>query len=241
MDQNKMGLQNVTLSKPYVFFLVRHGQSLHNETNTRGLVIDTPLTDAGRASARDAATFLRSYLSKVGAYFVSDLYRTRETMNAFKGSQEVYVLPCASEVGNVGKNGDCDSSGQIWNKLAQENYSSCNRDIIANSIKCRANWETYLDFYGNQIRGPNMSGARMRCRNTNMLAMAIYILDFKMKMSLDAFMTKNTFVPKSARPQNNPEPPPNGPRPQPENTNTYWFSYGGTKRRKLKRNRTRRR
>jgi broad specificity phosphatase PhoE len=261
MDKRKMGLQNVSLSHPYVFFLVRHGQSEHNETNTMGLEIDTSLTPTGFATADRARDALENYLiknyfkdskpempelfaiDKITGFFVSDLYRTRQTMNSFNKfnfGENVYVLPCASEVGNVGKNGDCDSSGQIWNKLARENYSSCNpalikysRDKTTDDPKCRANWDIYLGFYGNQMRGQtNLLGTRMRCRDTNMLAMAIYILDFKEKMSLDEFIRTGSIVPSGS--------------PLPEkmtNTRTGLFnwSFGGTKRRKLKRKRTRRR
>ena len=262
MDKKKMGLQNVQLNNPHVFYLVRHGQSLHNETKTRGLVIDTPLTPDGEMSANRAATALDTYLKKfyiedpiqktIRGYFVSDLYRTRQTMNAFRGEDfgtDVYVLPCESEVGNVGVNGDCDSSGQIWNKLARENYSDCSLDKIKDSsnLKCRANWDTYLEFYGNQIRGQsNVLGKRMRCRDTNMLAMAIYMLDFKENMSLDTFMTKDDtrFVPRLMNTDQGPlgmKPPDDRPPEKEKMTSTSWFSYGGTKHRKLKRHRTRRR
>jgi len=189
MDKNKMGLQNVVLRNPYVFYLIRHGQSEHNEYSMFNphLLRDTKLTPAGIKSATKAKIALEDIIRQDSAtlngLFVSDLIRTRETLKLLTNAsyKDMTVIPCASEVGDAGKNGDCDAL-PFWKKMAQENYPKCTRKDIGTTEKCTANWNTYLHFYGNQMRGSK----RMKCRDTNMIAMAIYVLGFK-HMSLDAF------------------------------------------------------
>jgi hypothetical protein len=173
--------------------------------------------------------------------FVSDLVRTRQTLNSMsdvlksKYRSEPIVLPCASEVAKVGKNGDCDSAGSFLDKMALENYPDCKLDQLNKTGKCRAIWELYLEFYGNRIRGSDTYGtSRMKCRDTNMLALAIYLLEFRVDgMSLTDFMKGSTEEQNKLT---------NDPLPDKMiNTRTGFFnwSYGGTKRRKLKRKRTR--
>jgi len=128
--------------------------------------------------------------------FVSDLYRTRQTLDAMQAkwntSMNPVILPCASEVAGVGTNGDCDSSISATKKMARENYSSCTTQQVNTALKtdrCAGEWSVYLDFYGQKMRGQDdtftgfMSRAfrpstRMHCRNTTLLALAIYCLDF---------------------------------------------------------------
>lgn len=290
MDRTKFGVSSVQLVDTYVFYVVRHGESEHNQKGWRHLTLDTHLIDQGKQGAAKAGGAIFIDLSRLNArlsaYFVSDLIRTRETLNAMKKSLimnsvtncPTVVLPCSSEVAKVGKNGECDAAGYLWDKMARENYPGCTLQRIKSTDpneECnKINWDLYLKFYGGSMRGENES--RMRCRDTNMLAMAIYWLSFK-TMDLDnfgAFMkptpTVQSNVNRNAIPReiiqpieyprtetplpremiqpnesnrNAIPPPPMGPPPKNKNTYLGWLtgSYGGTKRRKLKRKRTRRR
>ena len=292
MDRTKFGLTNAQSNTAYVFYVVRHGESEHNQIGWKHLTLDTHLIESGKLGAAKAGGSIIMDLSrlnaKLSAYFVSDLVRTRETLNAMKKSLYMYsvtncptvVLPCSSEVAKVGKNGECDATGYLWNKMARENYPSCTLQRIKSTDpteECnKLNWDLYLKFYGGNMRGENES--RMRCRDTNMLAMAIYWLSFK-TMDLDNFgkfikpnqtIQSNVYeasgnaipretvqpidYPRAENPlpreimqpneSNRKSPPsPMGPAPKHKNANLGWLwgSYGGTKRRKLKRTRTRRR
>ena len=135
--------------------------------------------------------------------FTSDLYRTRQTLSEIQGQWRKdlirtdyipkipVILPCASEVAGVGKNGDCDSSVSITQKMARENYPKCKIGTLNTWGKddCYGNWSVYLDFYGQKMRGQTdtITGSlfksrksipRMHCRDTTLLAMAVYCLDF---------------------------------------------------------------
>jgi len=236
------------LKKRYVFYLVRHGQSEHNEdwwlrkTHSK---LDTNLTENGKRSLEDAAKAIDRDLTQETTpreirnvnlnCFVSDLARTRQTLGEMTTILHRYnvnkynpiVLPCASEVAKVGVDGECDSTGSFWDKMALENYPSCTLEQLNRTPNCFARWQLYLDFYANKMRGEDAN--RMRCRDTNMLALAIYVLDFQEDGILLADFMKKPVV-------NETKPAPSNP---PRMFN--WFrSNGGTKHRKLKRKRTRR-
>ena len=291
MDRTKFGLTNAQSNTAYVFYVVRHGESEHNQKGWKHLTLDTHLIDQGKQGAARAGDAISRDLplnARLSAYFVSDLVRTRETLNEIKigflGSTIVVptiVLPCSSEVAKVGKNGECDATGYLWDKMARENYPGCTLQRIKSTDpneECnKLNWDLYLKFYGGNMRGENES--RMRCRDTNMLAMAIYWLSFK-TMDLDNFgkfmkptpnvepnvyeANRNAIPRETVQPimyprtenplpreiiqpnefnRNAIPPPPMGAAPKNKNTYLGWLtgSYGGTKRRKLKRTRTRRR
>ena len=193
MDRPRFGLSTVELDTTYVFYVVRHGQSQHNQKMWSHMVLDTHLIEEGKMGAAKAGEAIRSDIdkqpnAKLCAYFVSDLVRTRETLQEMKSllvekSIPTVVLPCASEVAQVGKDGDCDAIGNLWNKKAQENYPKCTAERIfandKNDKRCsNMDWTFYLTFYGQNMRGAYGSD-RMRCRDTNMLAMAIYWLSFR--------------------------------------------------------------
>ena len=206
----EMSLGTVQLTSNYVFYVVRHGQSEHNKSGTLAgtlhLKPDTSLLNNDDPSLQPAAKAIQADLSDhpIDAYFVSDLLRTHQTLNILMktlGNRLPIVLPCASEVAQVGKNGDCDSSAYLLQKGALENYPSCTLTRIKLDTKCKADWTVYLKFYGGQMRGYDSTAsgiasgifsrgvrgktARMRCRNTNMLAMAIYSMDFNQRNIAD--------------------------------------------------------
>lgn len=132
--------------------------------------------------------------------FVSDLLRTRQTANLLfdvlnkrmRRRGDMIVLPCSHEVAGVGNNGDCDSSNSFMSKGAFENYPRCTKENISDSIysnsfkDCAAKWDFYKTFYDDQMRNENdnaygmvfgKKSRRMKCRDTNMIALAIYYLD----------------------------------------------------------------
>jgi hypothetical protein len=101
------------------------------------------------------------------------------------------VLPCSHEVAGVGNNGDCDSSNSFMSKGAFENYPRCTKENISDSTynenfnRCAAKWDFYKRFYDYQMRNENdnaygmvfgKKSRRMKCRDTNMIALAIYYL-----------------------------------------------------------------
>jgi len=214
----------------YVFYIVRHGVSEHNEKilpgikSTLGLKLDTSLVERGVDQTVLAAKNLVDILIKnhdvINFLFASDLKRTRQTIFKIvaelvnfqirnKGSviidltklPRVIVLPCASELSTSGSGiGDCDTvtaSTNVLSKISRENYPDCTLTDISNpkdSKMCYKignvlfDWKYYLLFYGNAMRGQNdtiygtVTGRRTRstrqlCRNTNILSIAIFIIN----------------------------------------------------------------
>jgi broad specificity phosphatase PhoE len=204
--KHRLGLPD-TLTTNYTFYLVRHGQALHNATNTYGATLDTPLTQLGHKQATNAAIFLKNYI-KTNNYnydnlyfFVSDLRRTHETCAHIQDQIRNFkhppiVLPCSHEITTKGNDkGNCDqvaANSNLYKKLARENYTQCTtikgKDGIystKNNPLCNQNvdWEFYLDFYNNKVRGENNSASNYfksffqstqesptQCRTTNMIA-----------------------------------------------------------------------
>ena len=183
----------------YVFYVVRHGQSEHNNSRTAsGMLhhkLDTELITIDDDTIKDAGTVIQDDLTynHISKYFVSDLLRTRQTLDLIIQGMRINptdviptVLPCASEVADVGKDGDCDESVSIMKKGARENYPSCTFERTKTDVNCKADWSVYFNFYGQKMRGQDdtFSGMfrkktpRMRCRNTNMLALAIYSIGY---------------------------------------------------------------
>ena len=216
-DLSRLGIK-VPLTRDYVFYLVRHGQSEHNESKLH-IKLDTNLLNYGKQTVQNAASAIYRNvgdLRRFHMFFVSDLIRSRQTLDIMKRAWGWYdydsylrehlkdhpvrtiVLPCASEVGGVVANGDCDSSISITQKMARENYPSCTVSTISDrkNVCSEYDWSTYLDFYGKKMRGQEdtftrflRKTPRMKCRDTTLLAMAIYCLDYK-QMPLTKFIGK---------------------------------------------------
>lgn len=176
--QIRNALKLPPLQDTHVFYLIRHGQALHNQkvngiSSTLGMSLDTPITKEGTQSGQQQAIRTGEFLKSVGIIvnkgdiiFVSDLLRTYETAKAITsiigdgGLSQFIVLPCANELSDSGVRGNCDlvtSHNFIGSKIARENYSSC---VVKNGIfepnKCNLNvdWQSiYLPFYGNSVRG----------------------------------------------------------------------------------------
>ncbi len=225
-------------NKKYTFFIVRHGQAMHNDKGNvmagkLHIIPDTSLTSDGIEQAKIAGQELYNYLTeqkqKVPThFFVSDLRRTHETLfgivksareqslseNFLPFTQKPVVLPCASELPIKGVKGNCDQAtgdSGLHKKLAAENYSSCKVNSDGSlDAKCNpeVNWNImYLPFYGGKVRGQEDTIVgrtkqllypldKTTCRNTSMIAMAIYYLtepQFKEKQYTD-IMLDNTLA-----------------------------------------------
>jgi broad specificity phosphatase PhoE len=171
------------LPHKYIIYLVRHGQALHNASNTYGMALDTPLTFMGHQQAHRAGIALKQHIDATHPeippqqyyFFVSDLLRTQQTCkNILRKlfSEQQYgnkfiVLQCAHEITSKGNNkGNCDqvaSDSSLYKKVALENYSMCttNQGKI-NFTACHGednDWDSYLKFYGNKIRAENNSAS----------------------------------------------------------------------------------
>ena len=201
----------------YTFYIVRHGQSQHNEGFTLHLTKDTELLLAGKVAARGAMDAIYKDLG-VNQYihfcFTSDLYRTTQTFQYMlqqiqrttqEGNIYPVILPCASEVASEGIGGNCDSLGFFTSgKGAFENYPSCTADKIREQkdVKCKdSDWNFYLRFYDQQVRSQNdnlygmifgKKSNRRHCRTTTMIAMAIeYIEGFNAQKEKAAYLGTN--------------------------------------------------
>jgi broad specificity phosphatase PhoE len=184
-------------SDTYTFYIVRHGHGVHNEAKDTGLfekvsktlsgnLTDANLTDSGKEQAKKAGKELKSELGdkNVNFSFVSDLYRTQETLENLvsqfnNGSdilQKAIVLPCSHELDFV-KDGSCDGKQKF---TASENTMSCTVNKIG-KFKCKNNynWNYYYSFYGDKsklgTRNDN-NPARCHCSDTSMISMSIFII-----------------------------------------------------------------
>ena len=160
------------IDKKYTFYIVRHGQAMHNDKGNvlagkLHVVTDTSLTEEGHSQAQSAGEEFYEFLTQQNQkipthFFVSDLLRTHETLfsivtaarkqsidpNFLSFFQKPIVLPCASELPIKGVRGNCDeATGEagIHKKLASENYSKCkvNSDgTLQANCNPDVDWET---------------------------------------------------------------------------------------------------
>lgn len=199
------------------FYIIRHGISEHNETflgvsKTLGLKLDTSLLAEGKTAAINAGKFISTIVPKKARplyrIYVSDLERTYQTLTAIMqtcskecNAIKAIVLPCASEVAKSGVNGNCDAIGSMFSKKGRENYPACTTSKIQDPIShcSKLDWSLYLTFYDG-IRGEydSLYGRLMtskpkkqQCRNTTVIAMAIYEMNQKLQ-DLGSFIRDRT-------------------------------------------------
>lgn len=148
--QNLLNLKPSDVDRPYVFYMVRHGQAEHNVYPAVQLIRkkDTSLTESvGHKQAINAGIALAEIIqmyndSTVNYTFCSDLLRTRHTLlDIYKGIRKVneaiqlpskmVVLPCANELSYF-KNENCDSltSKEALARFAAENFPGCDMKQI---------------------------------------------------------------------------------------------------------------
>jgi broad specificity phosphatase PhoE len=196
------------------FYIIRHGISEHNENfflKKLHYKLDTSLVESGKTAAINAGKFISTILPKIARplyrIYVSDLKRTYQTVTTIMqtcskecNAIKAIVLPCASEVANSGINGNCDEIGNMFDKMARENYPSCTIEEIKDlqSYCSKLDWSLYLKFYDNRTRGDydSMYGRLMtskpkkqQCRNTTVIAMAMYEMN---PSDLDVFIRART-------------------------------------------------
>lgn len=184
------------LDKPYIFYLIRHGQGTHNVLKGFKKKFasvsgdnDAKLTELGIEQAMNTgrAMMSNSEFRSANYLFSSDLTRTIQTLFYVAiGSQlliqnkQIIVLPCAHELNYIGNASglSCDGSSKQMIQ-GNENKSSCATIGSPNCLKefngYTINWHYYSEFYSNGTRlksGPN----RRHCRNTLMLTEAIRII-----------------------------------------------------------------
>ena len=173
----------------YVFFLIRHGQGVHNTLKgmkkLRGDK-NPELTDKGVDQAKRTGNAMKDdpEFQEAKYLFSSDLTRTIQTLvNVVNQSDtivnnvggKIVVLPCSHEL-NYDNKGSCDgSSKQMF--TGNENKTSCKSitDCIQEYEGFNINWNFYTDFYGKGTR-LNPGKKRNRCRNANFLEEATKII-----------------------------------------------------------------
>lgn len=185
-------LNNYTYNKntnTYTFYIVRHGIAQHNVSNfvNKHLFSDPKLVNENDPYIKNAGIQINNDLNGDAYIFVSDLKRTMQTasiiaeqITKFKPN-EFIVLPCAHEL-NKDK-GDCDAdSGYRGN----ENSTSCTTKLINTTtrdpVNCKKvnsynlNWELYLAFYNNSVRGEFSFSSKLHCRNTSAISLILFYL-----------------------------------------------------------------
>ena len=206
MSDKFMGImaKDIPRDIEFVFFLVRHGNSLHNQytnlTKYKSLYnIDTLLTKDGEMEARKAGIFLQNYMETnqfpkhIHLLFSSDLKRTRQTLGIIMGQMKtskpldnvIIVLPCAHEISIEQENCDLKMVRDLRGILSGENKIGCSTDcdVMSEDLCCRVNtdlvidWRYYRSFYGNQRRkAMYLSNNRYTCSQTNMIRNAMDII-----------------------------------------------------------------
>lgn len=183
----------------YVFFLIRHGQGVHNTLKgmkkLRGDK-NPELTDKGVIQAENTGNAMKNdpEFQEAKYLFSSDLTRTIQTLvNVVNqsdtivnnvGSKKLVVLPCCHEL-NYDDKGSCDgSSKQMF--TGNENKTSCKSktDCIQEYDGFNINWNFYSAFYGEGTR-LNPGKKRNRCRNAKFLQEAINIIKRSGEMIVD--------------------------------------------------------
>lgn len=165
--------------------LGKAGNSLGLHTN----MYDPHLTKIGEDQAYNTGVALRSNneLKRANYLFCSDLYRTMQTLTSIliqsgfyranPRKRDIYVLPCSHEL-DYHKSGLCDGSGYF---IGDENKSKCTD--LSNDEKCvklldgyNIIWSEYKNFYDGTRGGLMNAYSRRRCRDNNVIGIAIDII-----------------------------------------------------------------
>jgi len=209
----------------YTFFMIRHGQAEHNVWKkgwhkTGKINInkkDTELTQLGKEQGIHAGDFFKLYckinrIPNIHFLFVSDLYRTRQTveqilsvLNISTKKNKTYnfiVLPCSHET-KVDKNGKCDDAINWAQPFTAENKMSCYKydDVDDDSIKkCKSfdikykddknitiniYWGFYINFYKGFRGHGSITEPRYRCRQWSFIELAIIFINYMTNLKVD--------------------------------------------------------
>jgi broad specificity phosphatase PhoE len=199
LDKLKLTSDGDLFDLEYVFYVVRHGQGIHNLPYATHLVLDTDITTLGKQQANNAGRVLYNLMKKYDDYelnntFASDLVRTRQTIiglyqgirsvdTKFKFPKTIIVLPCSHELPYSSK-GNCDGQSSLLD--ARENAPKCSNNtflpqnkisnpgsecnqVRLDNEKIVLDWSKYMVFNNNKMRG-------MNCSISNMIKIAMDII-----------------------------------------------------------------
>jgi len=190
----------------YVFYIVRHGQGVHNLSGATHLVLDTDITPLGREQAVTAGKKLCEVMKSNGDNlnytFASDLVRTRQTIvGLYEGilsiepnfvfPKTIVILTCSHEI-KYSASGSCDKSSffKIGTRendpkcsnstlLPQNKISNPNSEcnqIYFNNMYIPIDWSHYMRRNENKMRNYSI------CQNITMVEISmntIYVMKSK--------------------------------------------------------------
>lgn len=177
----------------YVFYIVRHGQGVHNLAWATHMVLDTDVTPLGKEQALKAGEQLYTIMNQNGDTlnytFASDLVRTRQPIiglyegintndNKFKPPDSIIILPCSHELKFV--EGNCDSKKESFKIGTRENDSKCSIQDKYTECKVIKLYNTDIEIDWSQYMDENYNNGIIRnmdCSNTNMIKIAIEIIN----------------------------------------------------------------
>ena len=189
----------------YVFYIVRHGQGVHNLSGATHMILDTDITPLGREQAERAGKKLGEIMKKnddnyLNFTFASDLVRTRQTIvGLYEGLLKVepkfifpkiiIILSCAHEL-KYSKKGNCDKNASLLKIGTRENDPKCSnfavlpQNKISNSnSECNQlhfnNMDIQLD-WSHYLRHNNNKMRGMNCSVTNMIEVAMNVIKYSL-------------------------------------------------------------
>jgi 2-hydroxy-3-keto-5-methylthiopentenyl-1-phosphate phosphatase len=152
----------------YVFYIVRHGQGVHNLSGATHLILDTDITPLGEKQAVIAGEKLCKVMRKnneqiINNAFASDLVRTRQTIiGLYKGivnvepnfvfPKTIIILPCSHEL-KYSEKGNCDKTASFFKVGTRENDPKCSNSSVS--------------LPQNKISNPNSECSQLRFNNMN--------------------------------------------------------------------------
>jgi broad specificity phosphatase PhoE len=158
-------------------YIVRHSEGYHNTLSLLDKIIyfndikDPSITNIGKSQSYNIGEKMKNI--NFDYYFVSDLKRTKETLNHMFTNidNNIFVLPCSHEL-QYFNNGASDGHQHLAS-LTKENQTAhkCSEHNCNDSLV----WDYYHDFYDG-VRGDNILMKKCKCRDTNMISMCLFII-----------------------------------------------------------------
>lgn len=171
---DNLNLKRSDITSNFNIYIIRHSEGHHNTLSLYEKIIyfndlkDPTITKIGKKQSKHVGNALKNI--RFDYYFVSDLKRTKQTLNnMFKNiNDDVYVLPCSHELQYV-NNGNSDGH-QYFASLTKENQTGHDYDDDDSLV-----WDYYHEFYDG-VRGDDVLIKNCRCRDTNMISMCLFII-----------------------------------------------------------------
>jgi len=187
----------------YVFYIVRHGQGIHNLSGATHMILDTDVTPLGKEQVRRSGEKLCEIMKKnddavLNFTFASDLLRTRQTIiGLYQGivnvvpnfifPKTIIILSCAHEL-KYSKKGNCDKISSFLKVGARENDPKCSnftllpQNKISNpNSECNQVYfnNTYIPIdWSNYLRNNNNKMRGANCSVTNMIEVAMNVIKY---------------------------------------------------------------